>query len=107
MPDHTLLNINVPGCRPAGVDVTRLGRRLYRDELKEVETEVEDDRRRYRIYGYEPGLDDQPDTDIGAIARDRIAVTPLHLDLTHHGGIDGMRQRDFERMLGTAAGSGT
>jgi 5'-nucleotidase len=105
MPDRTLLNINVPGTDPEGVDVTRLGRRLYRDELQEVESEVEDGRRRYRIYGYEPGLDDEPGTDIGAIARNRIAVTPLHLDLTHHGGIDGMRQRDFERMLGSAARS--
>jgi 5'-nucleotidase len=106
MPDRTLLNINVPGADPKGVDVTRLGRRLYRDELKEVESEGEDGRRRYRIYGYEPGLDDEPGTDIGAIARERIAVTPLHLDLTHHGGIDGMRQRDFERVLGAAAGAG-
>jgi len=103
MPERTLLNINVPGTEPVGVDVTRLGRRLYSDELTEVESEIEDGRRRYRIYGYEPGLHDEPGTDIGAIARDRIAVTPLHLDLTHHGGIDGMRQRDFERMLGASA----
>jgi 5'-nucleotidase len=104
MPEGTLLNINVPGADPEGVDVTRLGRRLYRDELREVETDEDDGRRRYRIYGYEPGLDDEPGTDIGAIARRRIAVTPLHLDLTHHVGIDGMRQRDFERVLGLATG---
>ncbi len=104
MPEGTLLNINVPGSDPEGVDVTRLGRRLYKDELREVETDKDDGRRRYRIYGYEPGLDDEPGTDIGAIARQRIAVTPLHLDLTHHVGIDGMRQRDFERVLGLATG---
>ena len=104
MPEGTLLNINVPGADPEGVDVTRLGRRLYKDELREVETDEDDGRRRYRIYGYEPGLDDEPGTDIGAIARSRIAVTPLHLDLTHHVGIDGMRQRDFERVLGLATG---
>lgn len=104
MPEGTLLNINVPGSDPEGVDVTRLGRRLYKDELREVETDKDDGRRRYRIYGYEPGLDDEPGTDIGAIARRRIAVTPLHLDLTHHVGIDGMRQRDFERVLGLATG---
>lgn len=104
LPEGTLLNINVPGADPEGVDVTKLGRRLYTDELREVETEVEDGRRLYRIYGYEPGLDDEPGTDIGAIARQRIAVTPLHLDLTHHTGIDGLRQRDFERVLGFATG---
>lgn len=106
MPEGTLLNINVPGADPAGVEVVPLGRRLYRDELHEVETDEEDGRRRYRFYGYEPGTHDQPDTDIGAIANGRIAVTPLHLDLTHHVGIEGMRQRDFERVLAVAAGAG-
>src|SRR5881227_448064 len=33
LPTGTLLNINVPGCEPDGVDVTRLGKRIYRDEL--------------------------------------------------------------------------
>lgn len=104
LPEGTLLNINVPGTRPEDVEVTRLGKRLYRDELQAVEKDEEDGRMHYRIYGYEPGLDDEEGTDIGAIARDRISVTPLHLDLTHHGGIDGLRQRDFERLLGFARG---
>jgi 5'-nucleotidase len=106
MPEGTLLNINVPGVEPAGVEVVKLGRRLYRDELRQVETDIQDGRRRYRFYGYEPGVHDQPDTDIGAIAGGRIAVTPLHLDLTHHVGIEGMRQRDFERVLAASSEAG-
>jgi hypothetical protein len=39
-----------------------------------------------------------------AIARSRISVTPLHLDLTHHGSLDGLRQRDFERVLRASVG---
>lgn len=105
MPEGTLLNVNVPGVEPTGVEVVKLGRRLYRDELRQVETDIQDGRRRYRFYGYEPGVHDQPDTDIGAIAAGRIAVTPLHLDLTHHVGIEGMRQRDFERVLAVSAGT--
>src|SRR5690606_21162647 len=31
--EDTLININVPGTNPKGIDVTRLGKRLYRDEL--------------------------------------------------------------------------
>lgn len=104
MPKGTLLNINVPGGPPEGVDVTKLGKRLYRDELHKVEREVEDGRTQYRIYGFEPEREDEPGTDIGAIARNRISVTPLHLDLTDHGGLDGLRQRDFERVLGVAKG---
>lgn len=102
MAEGTLLNINVPGGEVEGVDVTKLGKRLYRDELKKVRREVEDGRTSYRIYGYEPGLDDQPDTDIGAIARNRLTVTPLRLDWTHHDGIEGLREREFESLLAAA-----
>ncbi|MDQ2621448.1 MAG: 5'/3'-nucleotidase SurE, partial [Actinomycetota bacterium] len=102
--DNTLININVPGTNPVGIDVTRLGKRLYRDELKKVERDVDDGRTSYRIYGYEPGMDDQPGTDIGAIARDRISFTPLRLDWTDHGGLDGLRGRDLDRLLEVARG---
>src|SRR3712207_498320 len=34
LPEGTLLNINVPSGDPDGVEVTRLGKRIYRDELK-------------------------------------------------------------------------
>ena len=99
-PPPVLLNINVPGGQPEGVEVTRLGKRLYRDELELVDgSDPGSGRRTYRFYGYEPGLDDEPGTDVGAIARSRLTVTPLHLDLTHHGSIEGLRQRDFERVL--------
>ena len=33
-PQGTLLNVNVPAGEPEGVEVTRLGKRIYRDELK-------------------------------------------------------------------------
>src|SRR6202042_378859 len=34
LPATTLLNVNVPAGEPSGVEVTRLGKRIYRDELK-------------------------------------------------------------------------
>ncbi|HNC14925.1 MAG TPA: 5'/3'-nucleotidase SurE [Solirubrobacterales bacterium] len=102
LPEDTLLNINAPGGEVQGVDVTKLGKRLYRDELKKVERDETNGRTSYRIYGYEPGLDDEPGTDIGAIARGRLTVTPLSLDWTHHDEIEGLRGRDFERLLGAA-----
>lgn len=102
--EDTLININVPGTNPKGIDVTRLGKRLYRDELQKVERDVDDGRTSYRIYGYEPGMQDEPGTDIGAIARDRISFTPLRLDWTDHGGLDGLRDRDLDRLLEVARG---
>ena len=68
-PQGTLLNINVPGrASPTGVEVTRLGKRIYRDELK-LDDEDEDGGRRYRIYGDDPGYHDEPGTDLAAVAR--------------------------------------
>jgi len=37
LPEGTLLNINVPGAHPTGVEVARLGKRVYRDELALVD----------------------------------------------------------------------
>ncbi len=57
LPAGTLLNINVPGCEPEGVEVARLGKRVYSDELALVD-EAGGGRRLYRIYGdasYERG----------------------------------------------------
>src|ERR1700682_170268 len=34
LPEGTLLNVNVPAGEPDGVEVTRLGKRIYRDELR-------------------------------------------------------------------------
>src|ERR1700733_6439475 len=50
LPPGTLLNINVPGSRPTGVEVARLGKRVYQDELSLVD-EGGENRRLYKIYG--------------------------------------------------------
>jgi 5'/3'-nucleotidase len=100
LPASTLLNINVPAGEPQGVEVTRLGKRIYRDELK-LERE-EDSRRRYWIYGSEPGYEDEAGTDLAAVAAGRIAVTPIHFDLTYRAGLDALRQFDLQALLGSA-----
>jgi 5'-nucleotidase len=93
----TLLNINVPAGTPAGVEVATLGKRIYRDELK-LDTE-EEHRRRYWIYGAYPGFHDEPGTDLAAVHAGRIAVTPLHFDLTHHTGLEALRGFDLDGLL--------
>jgi 5'-nucleotidase len=102
LPDGTLLNVNCPAGEPEGVEVTRLGKRVYDDELKLVE-EDEDGRRRYQIYGFEPSFEDEPGTDLAAVARNRVALTPVHFDLTHHEGLDGLGEWDVEGLLEAAA----
>jgi len=86
MPKHTLLNINFPPCSAeevTGVSVTSQGFH----EQSGLFTEQRLDGRgnpyywlafKNRTHG------SSPDSDLQAIAENRISVTPLHLDLTAH-----------------------
>jgi len=102
MPEGTLLNVNVPAGDVEGVEVTKLGKRIYRDELK-LDAEDEDGGRRYWIYGADPGFHDEPGTDLAAVHGGRIAVTPLHFDLTDVRGMDALARYDLARLLEPAA----
>jgi 5'-nucleotidase len=97
LPPSTLLNVNVPAGEVLGVEVTRLGKRIYTDELK-LEHE-EEHRRRYWVYGSDPGFHDEPGTDLAAVAGGFIAVTPLHFDLTHRPGIEALREFDLQALV--------
>jgi 5'-nucleotidase len=102
MPEATLINVNCPAGEPTGIEVTKLGKRIYNDKLNLLE-ESEDGRRRYEIYGWRPGHEEVEGTDLQAIAQGRIAVTPIHFDLTDHGGLDTLRGWGFEEMLAASA----
>ncbi|HTB50711.1 MAG TPA: 5'/3'-nucleotidase SurE [Solirubrobacteraceae bacterium] len=108
VPSGTLLNVNVPAGEPDGVEVTSLGKRIYRDELKVVPHEdVSPKRQRYWIYGADPGFHDEPGTDLAAVADGRIAVTPIHFDLTHRGGLEVLRGFDLQTLLAPALDGGS
>ena len=102
LPAGTLLNVNVPAGEIAGVEVTRLGKRIYRDELK-LAAEDEGGGRRYWIYGADPGFHDEDGTDLAAVHAGRIAVTPLHFDLTDVAGLDALTKYDLARLVAPAA----
>jgi 5'-nucleotidase len=98
----TLLNINVPGEEPNGVEVTRLGKRIYEDVLQ-LQDEEHPNRRLFRIYGDAVQTGDEEGTDIAAVAAGRIAITPVHFDLTHRDGIDALERHDLARLIAPAA----
>jgi len=105
MPSGTLLNINVPAGEPDGIEVTKLGKRIYRDELKVAPHEDgSPTRRRYWIYGADPGFHDEPGTDLAAVAEGRIAVTPIHFDLTDRRGMEALRSFDLHGLLAPVIG---
>jgi 5'-nucleotidase len=101
LPAGTLLNINVPGAHPQGVEVARLGKRIYRDELSLVDETA--GRRLYRIYGDASYERDETGTDLAAVAAGRIAVTPIHFDLTDREGLDALARYDLARLVAPAA----
>jgi 5'-nucleotidase len=101
LPSGTLLNINFPGGAIDGVEVARLGKRIYRDEL--VLQEQQPTRRQYRIYGDTPDYEHQDGTDLAAVADGRVAVTPIHFDLTDEPGIETLQAYDLARLLAPAA----
>jgi 5'-nucleotidase len=101
LPRGTLLNINVPAGDIAGVEVARLGKRIYRDKLTLVDERS--GRKQYRIYGDTPDYHRDEGTDLAAIAEGRIAVTPLHFDLTDEPGIETLQAYDLARLLAPAA----
>ncbi|HEU4392970.1 MAG TPA: 5'/3'-nucleotidase SurE [Solirubrobacterales bacterium] len=102
MPEATLINVNCPAGEPRGIEVTKLGKRIYNDKLRLVGEEAEG-RRRYEIYGWQPGYEEIEGTDLFAVAEGRISVTPIHFDLTDHGGLERLRGWGFEEMLAASA----
>jgi 5'-nucleotidase len=104
LPADILLNVNCPAGDPRGVEVTHLGKRLYNDELKLVDEDPDGGRRRYQIYGFEPSHEDQEGSDLSAVAQGRIAVTPVHFDLTDRSGLERLGKWDFDGMLSAATG---
>ena len=102
LPTGTLLNINVPGAHPEGVSVAGLGKRIYRDELALID-EGGQGRKLYRIYGDASFERDEQGTDLAAMAAGRIAVTPIHFDLTDRDGLDALERHDLARLIAPAA----
>jgi 5'-nucleotidase len=108
LPPEVLLNINcpaVPESGLAGAQVTRLGKRIYRDKLELEEEDLGDGRRRrrYRLYGNDPTYHHEDGTDFAAIQAGRISVTPLHFELTDVDRIEELRGWDFSSLIGPAS----
>jgi 5'-nucleotidase len=105
LPEGTLLNINVPGCEPSGVEVAKLGKRIYEDELALVDEDRDSasPRRLYRIYGDVSYARDETGTDLAAVAQGKIAVTPIHFDLTDREGLTALQRYDLARLIAPAA----
>ncbi len=91
LPENTLLNVNVPGCKEIqGLRFTRQGRRLWENAIQETSDPW--GRKHFWIGGGTPLMDSGKDTDVQAVHRGYVSVTPVHLDLTNHEGLFQLRE---------------
>jgi 5'-nucleotidase len=93
LPELTMLNVNIPWHSATdyrGIETTRLGRRVYRDKL--IERDDPWGRPYYWIGGEIPSGIPDDGTDIGAIERGFVSVTPLGIDLTRHSALTALQE---------------
>jgi len=91
-PRETLLNVNIPpipGASIRGIRVTTLGRRVFSDSLSETRDPW--NRKMYWIGGGQTSWSGREDSDFRAVQEGYISVTPLHVDLTNYGLLEGVR----------------
>ncbi len=91
-----LLNVNVPSLAHdeiKGVQITRLGKRVYQDQL--VEREDLRGRKYYWMGGLEVTNHPEEGTDVAAIEEGYVSITPIHLDLTNHRLLETLRSWDL------------
>lgn len=97
LPVETLLNVNVPLLdekKANGVTITKLGKRRYQNIFeKRLDP-------RGKVYYWMGGevmdIDVESDTDIAAIKRNEISVTPIFFDVTNYQLIDSLRKWNFK-----------
>ena len=97
MPSGCLLNVNIPDPEIApvkGIRITKLGSRAY-DNLLETE-EGDDGEVFYRVGGEDPVWKIDDGTDIAAVRKGYVSVTPLHLDSTDYKAVLEMEKWRFD-----------
>jgi 5'-nucleotidase len=91
-----LLNVNVPNLPQneiKGVQITRLGKRIYDDAL--VERTDPRGRKYYWLGGSTIRSERAEGADVAAIEDGYISITPIHLDLTNHALLETLRTWDL------------
>lgn len=101
LPHDTFLNVNVPNVpfeQIQGVCITRMGKRVYRDEL--IARRDPYGREYYWIGGQPPGGNIEEDgTDLWAVAQRFVSITPVQLDMTHHAFVARLKDWENDSLL--------
>lgn len=92
LPPKTFLNVNVPNVpldEIAGIEITTQGESIYEQRL--IKREDPRGNEYYWITGAIPRGERVPGTDFAAVLDNRVSITPIQLNLTHHAFVDELR----------------
>lgn len=98
IPKYTLINMNIPSLplgRIKGIKITRQGKRLYNDPI--VEKIDPRGRKYYWIGGDVLDSLEMDDSDIDAINKGYVSVTPIKLDMTDYNLITKL-EKDLSKL---------
>ena len=90
LPRDVLLNVNVPNGAIKGVQLTRMGQRVYNDAL--VARVDPRGQPYYWIGGPLPSGIPDDGTDIGALHNGYISVTPIQMDMTAYKFMETLKE---------------
>ncbi len=93
LPPSTFLNVNIPNVpyeKVKGITVTRLGKRIYNGNI--IERIDPRGGKYYWIAGDGEGFEAIEGTDLYAVDRKYVSLTPLHWDITSSVSIDGYKK---------------
>jgi 5'-nucleotidase len=97
LPAGVLLNVNIPeGTRDEilGAEITRQARARWEEEFEERLDPTQAPY--YWLGGRFVNLDEGRDTDLDAVSRGYVSITPLHYDLTAYAHISDLQTRTWE-----------
>ena len=96
LPYDTLLNVNLPNVKKEnihGVKFTRQGKRIYDNAIQE--TYDPKGEKHFWIGGGTPYWERGEDTDIKAVQKGYVYITPIHLDLTNYSALEFLKKTLF------------
>ena len=92
-PDDAIMNVNFPCCAPESVtqvELTHQGFRGFIGLYAERRTDLRG--RDYYWMGFRNGdVNLAQGSDLAAVSAGKVSVTPLHIDLTHHAALAGLK----------------
>ncbi|NQT25755.1 5'/3'-nucleotidase SurE [candidate division KSB1 bacterium] len=97
LPEGVFLNVNVPACDEEeiqGISITRQGKAVYKETFDKRNDP------RGNVYYWLSGQKVEPETsldvDDGAVAANRVSITPVHYDLTKYDVLDELKSWSLE-----------